>query len=144
VFVPALEAMMFLLVVGAGSSLWLNRFLSAKWLTAVGLASYSIYLVHLPVSDLAIRRGVNPILASLFGIAIGFAFWYAAERPFVEPKLRDRLVAGLEGAFSRWLPRVGIGRRIQFALIPPDSPLVEGSESAPHLIAALPEGSRFM
>ena len=146
VFVPALEAMMFLFVVGAGSSLWLNRFLSAKWLTAVGLASYSIYLVHLPVSDLAIRRGGNPILASLLGIAIGFAFWYAAERPFVEPKLRDRLVAGLEGAFSRWLPRVGIGRRIQFALIPADSPSDrdEESTSAPHLIAALHEGSRLM
>ena len=107
-FAPALEAMMFLFVVGAGSSLWLNRVLSAKWLTAVGLASYSIYLVHMPVMDLAMLRGVDPILASLLGIGVGFAFWYAAERPFIEPKLRDRLVARLEGAFSRWLPRVAI------------------------------------
>ena len=70
-FAPALEAMMFLFVVGAGSSLWLNRVLSAKWLTAVGLASYSIYLVHMPVMDLAMLRGVDPILASLLGIWCG-------------------------------------------------------------------------
>jgi peptidoglycan/LPS O-acetylase OafA/YrhL len=145
-FVPALEAMMFLFVVGAGSSLWLNRCLSTKWLTAVGLASYSIYLVHLPVSDLAIRRGVNPILAALLGIGVGFAFWYAAERPFVEPKLRNRLVSWLERAFTRWLPRVGIRRRIQFALTPRDSRSNRGDDSgsAPRLTAALHEGSRFM
>ncbi|MFY9718430.1 MAG: acyltransferase [Candidatus Cybelea sp.] len=113
-FMPVVVGMMFLFVVGSGSISWASRALSMKWLTAVGLASYSIYLVHGPVMAVAESHGMSPWLAALLGIGSGFAFWGVAERPFVEAKLRVDLVSRLENAFLRWFSRSGTG--VQLAL----------------------------
>ncbi len=107
-FIPLLEVTLFLFVVGAGSSPWADRVLSMKWLAAIGLASYSIYLVHGPLMELSEAHGINPWAAALIGIGGGFLFWFVAERPFVEVKLRDNLVSQFEDAFNRWFPRLGI------------------------------------
>jgi peptidoglycan/LPS O-acetylase OafA/YrhL len=92
-FIPLLEAAMFLFVVSAGTWAWLHRVLSVKWLTGLGLASYSVYLIHAPVIGFAVAHHVNFWLASLLGIMAGLAFWYVAERPFADSKLRDQLVS---------------------------------------------------
>jgi peptidoglycan/LPS O-acetylase OafA/YrhL len=71
----------------------LNRVLSNKWLVVVGGASYSIYLVHEPLIAFMIAHGVFAPLAGIAGVGLGFAFWWLAERPFVQPALRERLTA---------------------------------------------------
>jgi peptidoglycan/LPS O-acetylase OafA/YrhL len=81
-------------------------------LTAVGIASYSIYLVHDPVVSFACEHGVNLVLSAAISVAAGFAFWSVAERPFVSTAVRTRMVAEFEALFGKWLPRVGIGRQM--------------------------------
>jgi exopolysaccharide production protein ExoZ len=112
-FIPLLEAIVFLFVVGAGSSLWAHRILSMRWLTAIGLASYSIYLIHGPLMTLAESRGINAWVAALIGIGGGFLFFFVAERPFLDARVRDCLVSQFEDAFTRWFPRVGVPRLLE-------------------------------
>ena len=114
----AWEAAAFLLVVGSGAQRWVSSLLSMKWLTSVGLVSYSIYLIHAPVITFAEQHGVTPILAAGIGIAFGYAFWYVAERPFVEGAVRARLIVELETVFAKWFPRIGLGRLMAIAAGP--------------------------
>ena len=103
-----LAAFAFVLV--AGGSERFSSLLSLRALTAVGFASYSIYLVHEPLIAFAQEHGVNPYAAAAIGIAAGFAFWGVAERPFVEGPIRRRLLGEFEHVFGRWIPRTGIPR----------------------------------
>ncbi|MFY9718427.1 MAG: acyltransferase [Candidatus Cybelea sp.] len=98
----------FAFVIAAGELPWMTRVLSVRALTAVGLASYSIYLIHDPVLTFACDRGVHPALAALLSVAAGFAFWWFAERPFVSTWVRTRLIAEFEIAFEKWMPRIGV------------------------------------
>jgi peptidoglycan/LPS O-acetylase OafA/YrhL len=107
---PAWQFAAFVFVVAAGESLALCRVLSTRLVAAVGLASYSIYLVHEPLINIMERYGVYPLLAGCIAIAFGFVFWTFAERPFVETSLRARIISGLQPIFGRWLSRIGIGR----------------------------------
>jgi peptidoglycan/LPS O-acetylase OafA/YrhL len=108
----------FAFVLAAGEIEWLTRILSLRALTAVGLASYSIYLVHDPVVTFACERGVNLMLASGLAVAAGFAFWSIAERPFVSTAVRDRLIAEFEAVFGKWAQRIGIGRELTLGARP--------------------------
>ena len=81
-----------------------------KWLTTVGLASYSIYLIHGPVVTFALARGWNPVVAALLGIVAGFAFFFVAERPFLKGPLRSNLVAQFEEFLPRWFATLGLNR----------------------------------
>lgn len=99
----------FFFVVAAGQVPLLMRILSSRWLSAVGIASYSIYLVHEPLISFAEEHGVAAPIAGVIGLACGFAFWWIAERPFVETRLRDRLIAELEAFLPRWFKVAGIG-----------------------------------
>ena len=112
---PLWEVSMFLLVVSAGASIWLQRILSIRWVAAIGLASYSIYLIHQPLVRFAETLGASPALAALLTLACASAFWYAAERPFVETGVRTRLLSQLQPAFSKWFARFGIGGTLRFA-----------------------------
>jgi peptidoglycan/LPS O-acetylase OafA/YrhL len=105
---PVWQAAVFLLVIAAGSHGWLHRALSMKWLTTIGLASYSIYLIHGPVMVFALSRGWNPVVAGLLGIAAGFAFFFVAERPFLKGSLRSNLIAQFEAFLPRWFAAIGI------------------------------------
>jgi peptidoglycan/LPS O-acetylase OafA/YrhL len=100
----------FAFVVAAGGSPRLSALLSLRVLTIVGFASYSIYLLHEPLIAFAQGRGLNPLAAATIGIAAGFAFWAVAERPFVEGRVRKRLLSEFEDAFGRWIPRAGLPR----------------------------------
>ena len=98
----------FLLVVAAGQSRTLVRILSIPLLAAVGAASYSIYLVHEPVIDFMVARGIAAPLAAVAAVAFGIAFWLVAERPFLRRTTRDRCVAELTDFLPRWLRVAGV------------------------------------
>lgn len=114
-FSPAWCAAMFLLVVCAGNSKAIARALSAKWLCAIGVASYSIYLVHLPAIQLSVAARLSPTVAVIVAIASGFVFWFVAERPFTETALRVKLISVIEGALSSLWPHIGVNRSIAFS-----------------------------
>ncbi|HEY6486291.1 MAG TPA: acyltransferase [Candidatus Cybelea sp.] len=92
---PLWAAAMFCIVVAAGSFKWIEAALSWRWLAYVGLASYSIYLVHQPIILFAEGRGCGPVLALAIGIAVGFGFWAIAERLFVGNALRNAMIGKL-------------------------------------------------
>lgn len=100
----------FAFVVCAGAVPWLQRVLSVRPLAAIGTASYSIYLVNLPV--IFALRQFNPWLTALAGILVGGAFWVLCERPFVYTRLRERLLKELD-FLPRWLRFAGLPVRVR-------------------------------
>lgn len=104
---PFSEAAAFCFVLCCGASPTMRRLLSAKALTFTGTASYSIYLVHAPVIAVLEQSGVAPAAAASCGLLAGVAFWWFAERPFVETSLRVRLIRNLDFLY-RWLAFVGV------------------------------------
>jgi peptidoglycan/LPS O-acetylase OafA/YrhL len=93
------QAAAFLFVLVAGADLSLTKILQHPWLTAVGIASYSIYLVHEPIIEFVEAHGVMAPLAAIAGVFAGFAFWFVAERPFTSTKLKELCVSLLYRAF---------------------------------------------
>jgi peptidoglycan/LPS O-acetylase OafA/YrhL len=77
---PLWHLAMFLLVLaGVGTA---DALFTWPALRFVGTASYSIYLVHMPVVAFFERRlGTPEELAILAGLSAGVAFWYAIEAP---------------------------------------------------------------
>ncbi len=110
---PLWELGVFLFTVGAGSTAWFRKALSFRGITAIGLVSYSIYLVFAPIVALALARGIHPIATIALGVAGGFVFWCVAERPFLNTNLRNRMVADFTETFAKWFPRIGIGRDLR-------------------------------
>ena len=98
----------FLFVVGVGQSEGIEKVLSVRLLTIVGVASYSIYLVHGPLIRITERFGTPAPAAAAIGIAAGFAFWGALERPFTNGQVRLRLVQSLAPVARRILQFVGL------------------------------------
>jgi peptidoglycan/LPS O-acetylase OafA/YrhL len=83
---------------------------SARWLIWLGVASYSLYLTHYPVIALAKQIHAAPVWAFSATLAVGFGFWFVAERPLVYTSLRDRAIARTELELSTVVQRFGIGR----------------------------------
>jgi peptidoglycan/LPS O-acetylase OafA/YrhL len=138
----------FLFVVAAGATPWLSRLLSVRFLTFLGIASYSIYLVHEPIVILLQRHGINPLLASSCALAAGLIFWAVAERPVVETTLRSKLIAQFD-FLPRWFAAVGIGgslhvdergRAAEPARIPPRPAPVRSSVPLETALVAQPAG----
>ena len=46
---------LWLLFFSVFKSIWVNRFVTLPWITAIGGMCYSIYLIHLPITELFIR-----------------------------------------------------------------------------------------
>ena len=84
----------FCLVVAGGTGV-LARVLTWRPIAMVGVASYSIYLIHGPIIESLVRAGIPPVLAGLGGLAAGFAAYYAIERPLSQPAFRKALEARL-------------------------------------------------
>jgi peptidoglycan/LPS O-acetylase OafA/YrhL len=127
---PVWQLAAFALVVAAGATPRLTHLLATRPLVAIGGASYGIYLAHEPVIALVEQygppAGVLLALAALVaGIAVGLAFSWIAERPFVASPLRDRLVAALEGMLSRWLVAARIPRAVRLRSAPAPVPLAQ-------------------
>lgn len=74
-----------------------RHFAVPQWLVTLGAASYSIYLVHVPIISLAARlaHGSWPILfvSTAAGLAGGFAYHYAVERRAVRRRLNPEVFA---------------------------------------------------
>jgi peptidoglycan/LPS O-acetylase OafA/YrhL len=87
----------FFLVVSAGSVPLLRSTLSLRPLVWVGIASYSIYLVHEPIIELFARNtGLGAVLAGCLSIACGAVFWLVFERWFVTQPMKGRLIGWLQ------------------------------------------------
>jgi peptidoglycan/LPS O-acetylase OafA/YrhL len=99
---PVWALAMFAVVVAAGAFKPIEAVLSFRGLTTVGFASYSIYLIHQPVILFCEAHGTSPWLALAVSLLAGFAFWAAAERPFVETSVRVTLLKELSSVFNRW------------------------------------------
>lgn len=87
-----------LLVAAARPAGILNRALSASWLVKLGIFSYSVYLIHLPLTKaldaLAVSRHWPVAVFGVFVIAplmllLGYGFFCVFERPFMTvPKIK--------------------------------------------------------
>jgi peptidoglycan/LPS O-acetylase OafA/YrhL len=96
------------LVVYAGRAIWLQRILSNRALVAVGIGSYSIYLVHEPIVSATVRAlapFASPYLAGFvafsFALAGGAFLWALVERPISNRLLVTRIVANLRHPVAR-------------------------------------------
>jgi peptidoglycan/LPS O-acetylase OafA/YrhL len=110
---PAWQAAAFFFVVAAGSTPWLTRILSTRLLWAIGVASYSIYLIHGPVIDFAMSHGVYPPVAAAAGLAAGLLFWIVAERPFIDGPVRARILSELRAFMPRWFRSAGLPAAVE-------------------------------
>ena len=117
---------MFFFVICAGAQPALQRLLATPVLTRVGVASYSIYLVHEPiiagtlgVLQPAYGQFVATVVALTLGLAAGFALWFALERPLVRPEVVARFVARRRAGLNRLFALAGIP--LGFALHAPST-----------------------
>jgi len=87
------HAAMFFFVIFAGAQPLVQRVLSAPPFVRVGVASYSIYLVHEPIVA-AVVTALRPlygdpvatVAAIALGLAAGFVLWAVVERPLTQPE----------------------------------------------------------
>jgi peptidoglycan/LPS O-acetylase OafA/YrhL len=110
------ELAVFLLVVSAAGTRWLNRALSIAPLVFIGIVSYSIYLCHELGVYYAERLGYAPWIAGLAGVVLGIVFWFAAERPFTHTSVRTRLISAVEALLPRCFTFAGIPVSMQLAV----------------------------
>ncbi|HLW37169.1 MAG TPA: acyltransferase [Candidatus Eremiobacteraceae bacterium] len=107
------QAAAFFFVIAAGCVPWLNRVLSVKPLVAIGLASYSMYLIHEPIIGMLERNTAwGAVAAAVIASACGIIFWALLERPFVETSLKRTLVDGIHPRLARGLQLAGIPRGV--------------------------------
>jgi peptidoglycan/LPS O-acetylase OafA/YrhL len=104
----------FALVVAAGREAWLQRLLSLRPLAALGVASYSVYLVHEPIISAIVgtlaRIGVVPAMAVAIaaGLAAGIAMWAVIERPITDRAVVATFVARAGAPIHRILAFAGV------------------------------------
>lgn len=127
---------MFFLVVAAGASGVLRRLLSSRALIYIGVTSYGIYLVHEPIVELADRAfvAISPIAQTFaggaLGVAVGIAFSFAAERPFLKNPLRNSLIQPIE-RFMGGLLGVCHARYAALTTASPQMQNAEGTKAVP-------------
>jgi peptidoglycan/LPS O-acetylase OafA/YrhL len=96
---PIWHFALFATVVAGSQGAW-ARALGWRPLRAVGLASYSIYLVHAPFLAWLKHHGTPGPLAIAAGLAAGFAFWRWVERPLASDTARRSFEDRVRGAFA--------------------------------------------
>jgi len=105
----------FAFVIAAGREAWLQRILSLRPLAALGVATYSIYLVHEPIVSaivgiLGARIGVIPAMAVAIaaGLAAGIAMWTVVERPITDRAVVAAFVERAAAPIRRLLALAGV------------------------------------
>jgi peptidoglycan/LPS O-acetylase OafA/YrhL len=105
----------FALVVTAGREVWLQRVLGQRWLTAIGLASYSIYLVHEPIISASVGilapriGGIAAFFAAIgLGLLGGWIMWAIVERPITDRAVVAAFVAWASPPLRRFFGFAGI------------------------------------
>lgn len=92
----------FWFVVAAGAVTALRSILSTRPLMLIGLASYSIYLMHEPVvAFLQMDLGAGPVAAGIAGLCAGLLFYYAVERYVIAPATKNRWLRALAPLVKR-------------------------------------------
>jgi peptidoglycan/LPS O-acetylase OafA/YrhL len=91
---PIWQIAAFLILVAATGGV-LARVLRWAPLRLVGIASFSIYLVHQPILQWLEGVGIAPWSSAVAALACGFGFYYAVERPFFDEGVRAPMEAGL-------------------------------------------------
>jgi peptidoglycan/LPS O-acetylase OafA/YrhL len=107
-FNPLWMALAFCVVVTCAQWSPARTLLSSRVLVGVGIASYSIYLVHQPIIEVLQRHGLSPEIAIAGAIVVGFGFWACAERPFVFTAARRISNGFAQRLLQRFVDRVGI------------------------------------
>ncbi len=92
----------FCLVICAGRYQLLQRLLSLPGLKLVGIASYSIYLIHEPIIIFCIQAlHFSRIPAVLTGVTGGIVYWYLVERIFLSNPLRGKMIDSVYSCLER-------------------------------------------
>jgi peptidoglycan/LPS O-acetylase OafA/YrhL len=98
---------LFVLFYAGFKSIYFNKFLCNRWITAIGGMCYTIYLVHLPLAELFVKVSkhlhitnsytVNLLVQACLFMPIVFAFSSVAfllfEKPFMDKNWPQKLVA---------------------------------------------------
>jgi peptidoglycan/LPS O-acetylase OafA/YrhL len=110
-----------LVFIGAARGPMGRAILSAPWITLIGGATYSVYLVHLPLMHAAaqiigpVLRSASPAVAMTicwavlipFSIAGGMVFYAFVEHPCMRPDWPRDLVQASKAWWDRWRsPRI--------------------------------------
>ena len=107
------------LVIYAGHAVWLQRILASRMLRAVGIASYSIYLVHEPIVSFFAARATPATIVGAYAAGVGLALlagaalWWLVERPLTEPALVRRMVGGARAELASVLGRWHVPAEVQ-------------------------------
>jgi len=134
----------FFFVLAAGSLPPLRAALSFRPLVWIGVASYSIYLVHEPViGALENNLAVSPVLAAVGGVAAGAIFWAVLERPFMTNPWKARFVNWLTTPIRRLADFAGVPLSMRLGSAP-DDPRPDTGEDTSSSQAADLVGSRTM
>lgn len=126
----------FFFVLAAGSVPALRAILSLRPLVWIGIASYSIYLVHEPIIGLlANNTAIGAILAGLCSVLCGALFWLVFERWFVAQPFKGKLIGRVQPAIAPLLgflriPKSFVLRREAVTIELIDAPLAGSQESA--------------
>ncbi len=139
----------FAFVLFAASSRTLRGLLSLRPLAFIGTASYSIYLIHVPVVQ-AVHVHLNQfgpivesVLSAAFGIGAGVVFWRIFEYPLTETALKNVAIGTVQPYVARafvWLrlPSViPLQRRESFAIVRAPETTPATLESPPKVVATL-------
>lgn len=114
----------FFLVLAAGSVSWLRAMLSTRPLVWIGIASYSIYLIHEPlIATLEANTHITPVLCAALVVAAGVVFWAAFERPFMTRPLKGQLVKFLQPRVRSVVDFAGVPNLVTLKRTIPSAPL---------------------
>jgi peptidoglycan/LPS O-acetylase OafA/YrhL len=117
----------FLLVALVNCDATAKRLFSNPLLVTIGVASYSIYLIHEPLIAMLEHVSVFPPLAFAVALGIGLAFWWIVERPLTG-SLRRPLVARVHAVIAAaWHPSPAAAKT--YGIMSPPPVTGEGSNS---------------
>ena len=97
---PVWQLLAFLFVLSAIELAWLRRVLSWKPIVAIGVASYSIYLVHEPLTIWLDTNRIAPLAVIASALVAGIGFWACVERPLMRPACRNAVASWIDAAFA--------------------------------------------
>jgi peptidoglycan/LPS O-acetylase OafA/YrhL len=75
-------------------------------LVAIGIASYSIYLIHEPIIAMLEYIQVTPIVAAGCSLLAGFGFWWMVERPLMKNAIRQPAAGKIRSLIQACVPKI--------------------------------------